>query len=59
VIDEELQQMIAGDAEIGEIERVAAGRREPMRYDAARKVVAGEVDIEEAIRVTAFMPEYE
>ncbi len=59
VIDEELQQMIAGDAEIGEIELVAASKRDPMRADAARKVVAGEVDIEEAMRVTAFMPRYD
>jgi len=59
VIDEELREMIGGDAGIGEIELVAASKREAMRHDAARKVLAGEVDIAEAMRVTAFMPRYE
>ncbi|MEA3401018.1 MAG: hypothetical protein U9R79_07180 [Armatimonadota bacterium] len=51
--------MIGGDAELREVERVAESRREPMRYDAARKVLAGQVPIEEAMRVTAFMPRYD
>ncbi|MGC9316437.1 MAG: ATPase, T2SS/T4P/T4SS family [Armatimonadota bacterium] len=59
VIDDELRQMIGGDADLREVERVAAGKRDPMRHDAARKVLAGQVAIEEAMRVTAFMPSYD
>ncbi len=58
VIDEELQQIVGGDADLVEVERVAAGKRVPMRCDAARRVIAGEVDVVEAMRVTAFMPDY-
>jgi len=59
VIDDELREMIGGDADLREVERLAAGKREPMRADAARKVLAGEVDIAEAMRVTAFVPDYD
>lgn len=59
-IDEELRQMIGGDADMRDIELAAAAdRRTPMRHDAARKVLSGEVSMEEAMRVTAFVPEYE
>jgi len=59
VIDEELQAMIAGSADLREVERVAAGKRTPMMADAARLVLAGEVDIDEVMRVTGFLPEYD
>jgi general secretion pathway protein E len=59
VIDDELRQMIGGDAQMREVERAASDRRTPMRHDAARKVLADDVGIEEAMRVTAFVPEYE
>lgn len=59
VIDDELRELIGGDEDLDEVERVAASRLVPMRVDAARKVVAGEVDIAEAVRVTGLMPRYE
>jgi len=59
IIDEELRQMIGGDADMRDIELAAARKLTPMRHDAAQKVLAGEVDIEEAMRVTAFVPEYD
>ncbi|MBD3293578.1 MAG: hypothetical protein GF393_11695, partial [Armatimonadia bacterium] len=59
IIDDDLRLMIGGDTEMREIEVAATDRRTPMRHDAAKKVLAGEVDIEEAMRVTAFVPEYE
>ena len=59
VIDDELRLMIGGDTDLREVELAAAERRTPMRNEAARKVVAGDVDIREAMRVTAFAPEYD
>ncbi len=59
MIDDELRELIGGDEDLSEVERVAARRLVPMRVDAARKVVAGEVDIVEAMRVTGLMPRYE
>ena len=59
VIDEDLRQMIGGDADMREVELAAAERRTPMRHDAARKVLAGDVSIQEAMRVTAFVPDYD
>jgi type II secretory ATPase GspE/PulE/Tfp pilus assembly ATPase PilB-like protein len=59
VVDDGLRRMIAGDADLQDIERLAASKRVPMLEDAAGKVLAGEVAIGEAMRVTGFLPEYQ
>jgi type II secretory ATPase GspE/PulE/Tfp pilus assembly ATPase PilB-like protein len=59
IMDPELREAIAGDMDIREVEALAASKLEPMRNDAARRVLAGEVDIAEVMRVLAFMPGYE
>ncbi|MGD9497313.1 MAG: hypothetical protein AB7Y46_13525 [Armatimonadota bacterium] len=57
--DEELMMRAReGDADAFWAERVAASKLVPMRADAAQTVIAGEVDIAEARRVTAFAPHY-
>jgi len=58
-IDPELREAIGGEMEIRDIKKLAQGKIVPMRYDAARMVVDGEVDIAEAMRVLAFVPVYE
>ncbi len=59
MIDDDLRLLIGGDAELREVEQAGADKRVSMRDDAARKVFAGEVDIDEAMRVTGFLPEYD
>ena len=59
IVDEELRAAIAGGMDLREVERVAAGKRTPLLCHAAQRVLAGEVDIEEAMRVTGYLPEYD
>jgi type II secretory ATPase GspE/PulE/Tfp pilus assembly ATPase PilB-like protein len=58
-VDGDLQAMLSENADLPEIERVAAGKVVPMRHDAAQKVLQGEVPAQEAMRVLAFTPKYE
>jgi len=57
-IDAELRRLLGSDAAISEVEATAAERLIPLRHDLARKVLAGRVDIVEAMCGTAFLPRY-
>jgi type IV pilus assembly protein PilB len=58
-VDEETRAMLSDGTDLRDIERAAASKLQPMRYDAALKVVAGDTTAQEAMRVLAFMPKYE
>lgn len=51
LLDEELRQMLADGTDMDHIEKMAAHKIQPMRYDAARKVLAGVTDVAEAMRI--------
>ncbi len=51
VLDEELRQMLTDGTDMDYIERMAAHQVQPLRYDAAQKVLAGVTDVAEAARV--------
>jgi len=57
-LDEEIRRKLTDGDDLREIEELAASRRRSLTKNAAECVLSGEVSVEEAMRVTAFVPRY-
>jgi type II secretory ATPase GspE/PulE/Tfp pilus assembly ATPase PilB-like protein len=58
-VDDELLAMMVRRAPIDEVEHAAAAEVTPMRHHAAQRVLAGETTAAEAMRVLAYLPQYD